>query len=236
MKTIGLLGGMSWESSIEYYRIINQQVRKELGGVHSAKIVMISLDFAEIENLQINADWQTAGRVLAKQARKIEEAGADFILICTNTMHLLAEQIAEAVSIPLLHIADATAAAVLKKSMKQVGLLGTNFTMEKDFYKGRLENHHKLQVMIPDKKQRAMVHDVIYDELVQGKISEQSRAAYLDVINSLIKRGAEGIILGCTEIGLLVDQVNVPVPVFDTMEIHALSAVEAAFDRFSFSE
>jgi aspartate racemase len=235
MKTIGLLGGMSWESSIEYYRIINQQVRKELGGVHSARIVMISLDFAEIEDLQIKGDWKEAGSILIKSAKEIEAAGADFLLICTNTMHLLADQVAESVSIPLLHIADATAAAVLNKSLKNIGLLGTKFTMEKEFYKGRMENLHKLQVIIPDDKQRTMVHDVIYDELVQGKIREQSRAAYLEVITSLIERGAEGIVLGCTEIGLLVEQENVKVPVFDTMEIHAIAAVDAAFDRFPFN-
>ena len=235
MKTIGLLGGMSWESSIEYYRIINQQVRKELGGVHSAKIVMVSLDFAEIEELQIKGDWQQAGEILVKSARDLEGAGADFLLICTNTMHLLADQVADSITIPLLHIADATAAAVLKESIQKIGLLGTNFTMEKDFYKGRLENLHDLEVMIPETNQRDMIHTVIYEELVQGKIREESRAAYHDAITSLIKRGAEGIILGCTEIGLLVKQSDILVPVFDTMEIHALAAVEAAFGRFSFS-
>jgi len=234
MKTIGLIGGMSWESSIEYYRIINQHVRKELGGVHSAKIIMASLDFAEIEDLQMKAEWEQAGKILSQKARELDGAGADFILICTNTMHLLADQVADAVSIPLLHIADATAAAVQNKNIKSVGLLGTNFTMEEEFYKGRLENLHQLQVIVPDKEQRDLIHDVIYQELVQGQILDGSRTAYLEVIKSLIERGAEGIILGCTEIGLLVTQEDISIPVFDTMEIHALAAVEAAFNRFPF--
>jgi len=234
MKTIGLLGGMSWESSLEYYRVINQAVRKELGGTHSARIVMVSLDFGEIEDLQMKGDWQEAARILIKSALELEGAGADFVLICTNTMHLLAEEISGSISIPLLHIADATARAIQAEKLQVVGLLGTSFTMEKDFYRGRLEKLHQLGVIIPDQEQRDLVHRLIYDELVQGKILDRSRAAYLEVIQSLIDKGAEGIVLGCTEIGLLVSQKDVSVPVFDTMEIHALAAVEAAFGRFSF--
>ncbi len=235
MKTIGLLGGMSWESSIEYYRIINQSVRKELGGVHSAKIVLVSLDFAEIEELQMKGDWEAATRILIQAAQELERAGADFFLICTNTMHLMAEEVSGAVSIPLLHIADATARAVNANHIQTVGLLGTKFTMEEDFYRGRLSDLHKLQVIIPDQGGRNLVHQVIYDELVQGRINDKSREEYLSVIESLIKKGAEGIILGCTEIGLLVKQEDIPVPVFDTMEIHAMAAVEAAFGRFPMS-
>jgi aspartate racemase len=235
MKTIGLLGGMSWESSIEYYRIINQLVRKELGGVHSAKIVMVSLDFAEIEELQMRGNWKDATRILIQSARELEGSRADFFLICTNTMHLMAEEVAAAVSIPLLHIADATAAAVKGQNLQKVGLLGTRFTMEKDFYKGRLEELHNLDVLIPDQEQRDLVHQVIYEELVQGRINSNSRGEYLAVIDSLVKKGAEGIILGCTEIGLLVKQEDIPVAVFDTMEIHAVAAVEAAFGRFQIS-
>ena len=235
MKTVGLLGGMSWESSIEYYKIINQEVRRELGGVHSAKIVMVSLDFAEIEDLQMKGDWEEAGRILARSASELEDAGADFILICTNTMHLLADKVSSAVSVPLLHIADATAKAIKGQKLQAVGLLGTSFTMEEAFYKERLEKRHQLKVMIPDKDQRALVHNVIYEELVQGRILDGSRTSYLEVISSLVESGAEGIILGCTEIGLLISQEDVPVPVFDTMEIHARAAVEAAFDRFVFS-
>ena len=232
MKTIGLLGGMSWESSIEYYRIINQSVRNELGGVHSAKIVLVSLDFAEIEAMQMKGDWKAATRILIKSAQELERAGADFFLICTNTMHLIAEEVSAAVSIPLLHIADATARAVKAKNLGTVGLLGTRFTMEKDFYKGRLAEAHQLQVIIPDQEQRDLIHQVIYDELVQGRINNRSREEYLSVIESLIKKGTEGIILGCTEIGLLVKQEDIAVTVFDTMEIHAAAAVEAAFGRF----
>lgn len=235
MKTIGLLGGMSWESSIEYYRIINQSVRKELGGVHSAKIVLVSLDFAEIEELQMKGDWKAATRILIQSARELEGAGADFFLICTNTMHLMAEEVSGAVSIPLVHIADATARAVKTENLTTVGLLGTRFTMEEDFYRGRLSDLHKLQVIIPDQQGRDLIHQVIYDELVQGKINNKSREEYLSVIESLVEKGAEGIILGCTEIGLLVKGEDIPVPVFDTMEIHAAAAVEASFSRFPMS-
>ena len=235
MKTIGLLGGMSWESSIEYYRIINQEIRRELGGVHSARIVMVSLDFAEIEALQMEENWADATRILVSSAQKLEGAGADFVLICTNTMHMMADEVARSLSIPLLHIADATAQAVQQKGIQSVGLLGTRFTMEEEFYRGRLETRHQLQILVPDQDERDLVHRVIYDELVQGKVLPKSREKYLSVIQSLITKGAEGIILGCTEIGLLVKAGDVRVPVFDTMEIHARAGVEAALSRFKWS-
>ncbi len=232
MKTIGLLGGMSWESSIEYYRIVNQEVRAALGGVHSAKSVMVSVDFGEIEELQMKGDWEEATRIMVKSAREIEKAGADFLLICTNTMHLMADEVQEAINIPLLHIADATARAVSDVGIKTVGLLGTRFTMEKEFYRGRLETKHQLRVVVPDEAGRDLVHNVIYNELVQGQIKENSRRNYQEVIKRLVKNGAEGIVLGCTEIGLLVKKEDVAVPVFDTMEIHALAAVDAALGRY----
>ena len=235
MKRIGLIGGMSWESSIEYYRIINQEINTALGGVHSAKSVMVSLDFGEIEALQMEGDWKEATQIMIRSAREVEKAGADFVLICTNTMHLMAEEVQANIDIPLLHIADATARAIKEKNLNTVGLLGTQFTMEKDFYRGRLEKEHKLQVLIPDQPGREQVHRVIYEELVQGEITDNSRGKYLAVIKSLVSEGAQGIILGCTEIGLLVKQSDVSVPVFDTMEIHALAAVEAALGRYKLS-
>jgi len=231
MKTIGLIGGMSWESSIEYYRIINQAVREALGGVHSAKSVMFSLDFAEIEELQKRGEWEEATRIMVESARLVEKGGADFVLICTNTMHLMAEEVQGGINLPLLHIADATARAVKRKKLNTVGLLGTRFTMEKEFYRGRLEKRHQLEVLVPDQEKREAVHQVIYDELVKGKIKGDSRDMYREVISSLVARGAQGIVLGCTEIGLLVKQEDVPVPVFDTMEIHALAAVDAALGK-----
>jgi aspartate racemase len=231
MLRIGLIGGMSWESSIEYYRIINQLVQKELGGVHSAKIVMVSLDFAEIEEMQNHGDWDLATQMLVDSARAIEGAGADFVLICTNTMHLMAEEVQQGIGIPLLHIADATAKEVHNQNLSTVALLGTRFTMEKAFYKGRLENKHDLKVLIPDQNQREIVHRVIYDELVKGVILDRSRLAYNTIIQNMVDNGAEGIILGCTEIGLLVREEDIPVPVLDTMEIHAREAVEAALGR-----
>jgi len=231
MKTIGLIGGMSWESSIEYYRIINQVVRKELGGVHSAKSVMVSLDFAEIEELQNQGNWDEATRIMVETAQLVEKGGADFVLICTNTMHLMAEEVQAGVNIPLLHIADATAQAVKQRELDTIGLLGTRFTMEKEFYRGRLEELHQLKVLIPDREKREQVHRVIYDELVQGMITDDSREIYREVIDTLVAGGAQGIVLGCTEIGLLVKQEDMPVPVFDTMEIHARAAVDAALGR-----
>ncbi len=232
MKTIGLIGGMSWESSIEYYRIINQAVRNELGGVHSAKSVMISLDFAEVEELQKRGDWDKATRVMVDTARLVEKGGADFILICTNTMHLMAEEVQKGINVPLLHIADATAQAIKRKELNTVGLLGTRYTMEKDFYRGRLEDYHQLKVLIPDEDDREFVHRVIYDELVKGIINQGSREIYRKVITCLVNAGAQGIVLGCTEVGLLVKPEDVPIPIFDTMEIHALAAVDAALGRY----
>lgn len=232
MKKIGLIGGMSWESSIEYYRIINQQVREALGGVHSARSVMVSVDFGEIEKLQADGEWEEATLILVQCAKEVEGAGADFFLICTNTMHLMAEEVQAAVEIPLLHIADATARTVKQSGITRIGLLGTRFTMEKDFYRGRLEAIHGLQVVIPDEAGRDLVHQVIYQELVQGMIHKESREGYLEVIDNLVESGAEGIILGCTEIGLLIKEDDLFLPIFDTMEIHALAAVEAALGRY----
>ena len=228
MRTIGLIGGMSWESSSEYYRIINQTVQKKLGGVHSAKIVMVSLDFAEIEELQMQGSWDQATRMLVDSAQRLEKGGADLVLICTNTMHLMADEVQAGIKIPLLHIADATARVVVEQELKTIGLLGTRFTMEKDFYRSRLEKKHKLKVLIPNENQREVVHQVIYQELVKGQIKEKSRKKYRAIIESLVAEGAEGIILGCTEIGLLVKQEDITVPVFDTTEVHARAAVEAA--------
>lgn len=228
MKTIGLIGGMSWESSIEYYRIVNESVKKKLGGLHSAKCVMYSVDFAEIEILQHQGRWQEASQVLVAAAQCVERAGADFVLLCTNTMHKLAEDIQAKINIPFLHIADATAQAIRAAGIDQVGLLGTRFTMEEDFYKGRLHQQHGLTVLIPDDQEREIIDRVIYHELVLGVIRPESKAQYVQVIGRLVQSGAQGIILGCTEIGLLVHQKDSPVPVFDTARIHAEAAVEYA--------
>lgn len=231
MKTIGLLGGMSWESSIEYYRIINQAVKKRLGGLHSAQCLMYSVDFAEIEVLQHAGEWETLTHVMINAVRRLEQGGADCLLICTNTMHRMADEIESATSIPLLHIADATADAVKSEKLHTVGLLGTRFTMEGDFYKGRLEKEHGLKVLVPDDSGRETVHRIIYNELVLGEIKDASRQAYLDIIANLQNNGAEGVILGCTEIPLLVKQADVDLPIFDTTTIHAEAAVEWAIEK-----
>lgn len=228
MKTIGLIGGMSWESSIEYYRIINQLVGEKLGGTHSAKSVMYSLDFFEIEALQDAGRWDEATLIMIDAARRVESTGADFFLICTNTMHLMADEVQAGVSIPLIHIADATASHIIRKGLSTVGLLGTRFTMEKDFYKGRLEDRFGIRVIIPDEKDREIVHRVIYDELILGKIKQASKDVFIGIMNGLVDRGAQGIILGCTEIPMLVGDGDVDVPVFDTMNIHAEAAVAYA--------
>ncbi|UYO95220.1 aspartate/glutamate racemase family protein [Pollutimonas sp. M17] len=228
MRTIGLLGGMSWESTADYYREINQGIKKALGGLHSAKLVLYSVDFETIEKLQHAGDWKGAEAVLVKAAKRIEAAGADFLLICTNTMHKLADPIEQAICIPLLHIADATAEALLEHGIKSVGLLGTAFTMEQDFYKGRLEQKYGLEVLVPDAPDRKIVHDVIYQELCLGKVVPESRAQYLRIIDALAARGAQAVILGCTEIGLLVKQADSSVMLFDTTLIHAGAAVERA--------
>jgi aspartate racemase len=230
MKTIGLLGGMSWESTALYYRAINEGVKERLGGLHSAKIAMLSVDFQEIETLQMAGDWQAAGEQLARAARQVQDAGADFLLICTNTMHKVAPQIEEAISIPLLHIADATAGRIKAAGLDTIGLLGTRFTMREDFYHGRLEVKHGLKVLVPTEEEMAIVHDIIYNELVQGIVRDQSRSKYLEIIEGLRARGAEGVIEGCTEIVMLVQQEHTGVPLFDTTAIHAQAAVEMALN------
>lgn len=228
MKTIGLIGGMSWESSLEYYRIVNETTKPKLGGLHSAKSIMYSVDFAEIERLQHQNRWKDAAQMLTEAARSIENSGADFIVLCTNTMHKVAEEIQAHINIPFLHIADATARQITDSGIKKVGLLGTRFTMEEDFYKSRLTEKFGLDVIIPDADAREVVHRVIYDELVVGEIRQYSRERYLNIIQQLVDGGAEGIILGCTEIGLLVHQGDCRVPLFDTTRIHAVAAVEYA--------
>jgi aspartate racemase len=222
---IGLIGGMSWESSAEYYRIINQLVRRELGGLHSARCLMWSFDFHEIETLQHAGRWDEATPLLIEAARRLERGGADFFLLCTNTMHRMADEVAAAVGIPLLHIADATAERVRAQGIDVVGLLGTAFTMEQDFYKGRLHSRFGLKVLVPEAPDRAEVHRIIYDELVVGRIEARSRAVYRATIKRLIERGAQAIILGCTEIMLLVKREDSAVPLFDTTAIHAEAAV-----------
>ncbi len=228
MKTIGLIGGMSWESSIEYYRIINEAVRDRLGGLHSAKSLMYSVDFAEIEALQRQGRWDEAASVMIDAARRLEKGGADFVVICTNTMHKLADAVQETIAIPILHIADATAERIRANGLKRIGLLGTRFTMEEGFYKGRLMARHHLVVLVPDATDRAVVHRVIYEELVVGEIKSASKAEFRRIIQTMVQRGAEGIILGCTEIGLLVKEEDSPVPLFDTTRLHALAAVDYA--------
>ena len=227
VRTIGLLGGMSWESSIEYERIINTEVRAALGGVHSASLLVRSYDFAEIERLQAEDDWDGAGAVLAADARRLEEAGAGLIVLCTNTMHRCAEAIEAAIGVPFLHLADATARAVVEAGVEQVALLGTRYTMEQDFYRARLERHG-LSVIVPDEPDRTLVHDVIYGELVQGVVSPISQDAYLHVIDRLVERGAQGVIAGCTEIELLVGPDDVEVPYFPTTALHARAAARWA--------
>ena len=227
-KVIGLIGGMSWESSAEYYRIINQMVRSRLGGLRSARCLMWSFDFGEIESLQHAGRWDDAAAEMIAAARRLERGGADFVVICTNTMHRMADQVQAAVGLPLLHIADSTAERVKSAGLKKVGLLGTAFTMEHDFYKGRLTGKHGLDVLVPGDDDRALVHRVIYDELVRGRAEPASRQAYHDVIARLVQRGAEGVILGCTEIMLLVGPDDSAVPLFDTTLLHAEAAVDLA--------
>ncbi len=226
MKTIGLIGGMSWESTAEYYRLLNETIHDRLGGFHSAKCVLVSVDFAEIEVLQSENRWDEATQAMVSAARQLEQAGADFILLCTNTMHKCASEIQQATSLPFLHIADATAQAVKAQHLRKVGLLGTRFTMEEPFMKDRLTEKFGLNVLVPSAAEREQVHRIIYDELVHGAILENSRQVYLQMMRQLIAQGAEGIILGCTEIGLLINQADSPVPVFDTTQIHALAAVD----------
>ncbi|MES9965800.1 MAG: aspartate/glutamate racemase family protein [Sedimenticola sp.] len=228
MKTIGLLGGMSWESTLSYYRAINEGVKAHLGGLHSARIHLYSVDFAEIEQLQHSDDWATTAEILVDAAQSVERAGADFLLICTNTMHKVAPDIEQAISIPLVHIADATAEALQREGVSRVGLLGTRFTMEERFYRGRLEERFGIEVLVPEADERERVHQVIYRELCCGTINDQSRSDYLDIIDGLGRQGAQAVILGCTEIALLVQQQHTSVPLFDTTAIHCAKAVELA--------
>lgn len=227
MKTIGLLGGMSWESTALYYRWINEEAQRNLGALHSAPIVMSSVDFHEVEALQRQGDWHQAGALLAEQARRIQMAGAELLLICTNTMHKVADQVEAAIDIPLLHIADATAQRIRESGMQTVGLLGTKFTMEQDFYRGRLEQHG-LRVLTPGRDDRNLVHTIIYEELCQGRIVDTSRSRVLRIVDELYSAGAQGIIEGCTEIVLLVQEQHTDVPLFDTTAIHATAAVAQA--------
>jgi aspartate racemase len=227
VRTIGMLGGMSWESTAEYYRLANRLVAERLGGLHSAQIVMQSVDFAPVEQMQVDGDWDAAGRLLADGARTLERAGADLLLLCTNTMHKVADAIDAAVDIPLLHIVDVTARAVQAAGLSRVGLLGTGFTMEQDFYRDRFEAHGPT-LLVPDAGDRETVHRVIYDELCRGVVSAASRRRYQDVIRRLVDRGAEGIVLGCTEIELLIGPNDCPVPVFATTRLHVEAAVERA--------
>ncbi len=228
MKTIGLIGGMSWESSLLYYQIINETVRARLGGLHSAQCLLWSFDFAEIEALQAAGDWEQATRRMIDAAQRLEHGGAECLLICTNTMHRMAAAVQAAVEVPLIHIADPTAEHVRQAGIQRVALLGTRYTMEQDFYRGRLTDKHGLQVLVPDAAGRQTVHDIIYNELVLGVVTEESRRAYQQIIAALAQQGAQGVILGCTEITLLIQPEHAPLPVFDTTYLHAVAAVDWA--------
>lgn len=231
MKIIGLIGGMSWESSLEYYRIINETAKLKLGGLHSAKCLMYSVDFEEIEVLQHQNKWDELTNIMIDAAEKLKNGGADFIIICTNTMHKMASDIEARVGIKVLHIAEVTGEKIIQKGMKKVGLLGTKFTMEQDFYKKVLKDKFNIDVVIPNENEREILHEIIYNELCKGVISEDSREKYKKIINNLSLNGAEGVVLGCTEIPLLIKQEDVNIPVFDTTTIHAISAVEFALDK-----
>ena len=230
-KTIGLLGGMSWESTASYYRELNEGIKARLGGLHSAKICLVSVDFEEIEKLQHAGDWDGTAVILSEAALAVERGGADFLLICTNTMHKVAPQIEERISIPILHIADATAQRLVSEGIKKVGLLGTRFTMEQEFYKDRITEKYGVEVIVPDEAERDVVHDVIYSELCLGAIRDESRASYLAIIDTLTEQGAEAVILGCTEIALLVQQRHTTTPLYDTTAIHAEQAVIRSLAR-----
>ncbi|MFY0989581.1 aspartate/glutamate racemase family protein [Halomonas sp. C05BenzN] len=231
MKTIGLLGGMSWESTVSYYRALNEGVKAALGGLHSAKLCLYSVDFADIERLQHEGDWPATAEILCTAARAVEAGGADFLMIGTNTMHKVAPEIEASISIPLLHIADATAQRLAADGIGRVGLLGTRFTMEQDFYKGRIADGYGIDVIVPDAREQALVHEVIYSELCLGRVRDASRQHYLEIIAALRARGAEAVILGCTEIALLVQQEHTPVPLYDTTAIHAEEAVHWALAK-----
>ena len=230
MKTIGVLGGMSWESTLTYYRLLNEGVNRRLGGFHSASIYLLSVDFAEIETLQRSGDWDEAGRLLAQAARQIQAGGADLLLIATNTMHRVAAQIEAAIEIPLLHIADATGERLKMDDVSRVGLLGTRFTMEQAFYRDRLRDNFGIEVVVPDESARQAVHDIIFQELVHGTIADTSRARFLRIIDGLRTQGAEGVILGCTEIAMLVQQTHTAVPLYDTTELHVQAALNRALE------
>jgi aspartate racemase len=228
MKTIGLIGGMSWESSQEYYRIINETAREKLGGLHSAQSLMFSFDFAEIEELQHSGNWEKATRRMVEAAQSLEKGGADFVLICTNTMHKMAQEVQDSIAVPLLHIADPTGEAIKAKGITKIALLGTKFTMEQDFYKGRLADKFGLEVAVPDEADQQIIHDIIYEELCMGVIKDDSRKRYQSIIQKLKAQGVEGVILGCTEITLLIKQDDTDLPIFDTTQIHAKAAIERA--------
>lgn len=230
MKTIGMLGGMSWESTLSYYRALNEGIKSQLGGFHSARICLVSVDFDELEQLQHRDAWDEIAAILSAAAQDVERGGAEFLLICTNTMHRVAPEIQRAVSIPLLHIADATALALQRDGLTRVGLLGTRFTMEQEFYKGRLSDTFGIEVLVPGAAERARIHEVIYHELCLGVIDDRARQDFLDIIQRLASSGAEAVILGCTEIAMLVQQRHTAIPLYDTTAIHAQAAVELALD------
>lgn len=231
MKTIGLLGGMSWESTLSYYKSINEGIKNSLGGLNSAKICIYSVNFDEIEKLQHQGKWSETAEILSDAAKSVERGGADFLLICTNTMHKVASEIEADISIPILHIADATAEKLLENGIKKVGLLGTNFTMEQEFYKGRLSEKYGIEVVVPEKDDRLKVHEIIYQELCRGNIRDSSRSIYCKIIDKLSSQGAEAVILGCTEIALLIQQAHTDVPLYDTTAIHADAAVRMALKK-----
>jgi aspartate racemase len=228
MKTIGMIGGMSWESSLEYYRIMNQAVKEKLGGFHSAQCILYSVDFDDVEKMQHRGNWESLTRLMIEAAQNVKKAGAEFLVICTNTMHKMADAVQSAIQIPLLHIADVTADAVKQNGQSRVGLLGTKFTMEQDFYKGRLKDLHGIDVLIPEDDERQTIHDILYNELCLGEIRQLSREKFQSIIQNLVQRGAQGVVLGCTEIPLIVRQEDYKIPLYDTTSLHALAAVEFA--------
>lgn len=228
MKTIGMIGGMSWESTLEYYRIVNQTVKEKLGGFHSAECILYSVDFEAVERLQHRGEWDLLTQLMVDAAQKVKKAGADFVLICTNTMHMMADEVQNSIRIPLLHIVDVTADAIKANGQNRIGLLGTKFTMEHDFYKGRLQNKYGIDVLIPSQEEREVIHEILYSELCLGEIKELSKNKFKDIIHNLIERGAQGVVLGCTEIPLIVHQKDYTVPLYDTTTLHARAAVEYA--------
>ncbi|WP_342807790.1 aspartate/glutamate racemase family protein [Alteromonas sp. M12] len=231
MRTIGLIGGMSWESTVSYYQVINRQVKLRLGGFHSAKLILHSVDFAQIERLQHLQKWQELAELLADAARGLELAGAECVVICTNTMHKVADKVEQATKLPLIHIADATAKELVSDKIQKVGLLGTSFTMEQDFYRQRIQDKFAIEALIPEQSDRDFVHQVIYDELCLGKINSSSRKNYLNIIQKMYQQGAQAIILGCTEIALLINQNDTDIPLYNTTDIHALAAVDFSLNN-----